>query len=175
VAEQVHHTLSVLVRNQPGVLARVAGLFSRRGFNIDSLAVGPTERDDRSSITIRVDCSDTSIEQVKKQLHKLIDVLHVYEMGNDDAIERELLLVKVTSSPGKRPELINLAEVFGARVADVGRDALVFEVVDHPDKLSSFEELLRPYGIKQTVRTGRIAIRRSRTEPARGTRMRVVA
>jgi acetolactate synthase-1/3 small subunit len=170
-----HHTLSVLVRNQPGVLARVAGLFSRRGFNIDSLAVGPTERDDRSCITIRVDCAQTSIDQVKKQLHKLIDVLHVYEMTSDDAIERELLLIKVTAPPSKRPELINLAEVFDARVADVGRDALVFEIVDHPDKLTSFEELLRPYGIKQTVRTGRIAIRRSATDSSRAKRMRVLA
>src|SRR5471030_2688190 len=96
------HTLSVLVENQPGVLARVAGLFSRRGFNIDSLAVGPTEREDRSCITIRVDCNEVSIEQVKKQLHKLINVLKVSEMRMEDAIERELLMVKVTAAPDKR-------------------------------------------------------------------------
>ena len=115
-----HHTLSVLVENQPGVLSRVSGLFSRRGFNIESLAVGPTEREDRSRITIRVDCSQTSIDQVIKQLYKLINVLKVNELGSDDAIERELLLVKVTRSPDRRAELVSLADVFGARVVDVG-------------------------------------------------------
>ena len=160
-SDNTHHTLSVLVENTPGVLTRVASLFSRRGFNIETLAVGPTERDDRSRITIRVDCSELSIDQVVKQLYKLINVLKVNQMTTEDAIERELMLVKVTASPDKRGDLIHLAEVFGARVSDVGAQALMFEIVEHPDKLASFEELLRPYGIKETIRTGRIAMRRA--------------
>jgi acetolactate synthase-1/3 small subunit len=172
--DQAHHTLSVLVENQPGVLTRVASLFARRSFNIESLAVGPTERSDRSCITIRVDCSEVSIEQVMKQLYKLINVLKVNQMTTADSIERELLLIKVTAHPDKRGELIHLAEVFGARVSDVGSQALVFEIVEHPE---SFEELLRPYGIKETVRTGRIAMRRAHGErQARDAgRMRVLA
>ena len=171
-----HHTLSVLVENQPGVLVRVTALFSRRGFNIESLAVGPTERSDRSIITIRVDCSDVSIEQVQKQLYKLINVLKVSELEPEGAIERELLLVKVSAGADKRGELIHLAEVFGARVADVGPDALVFEISEHPDKLGAFEELLRPYGIKETVRTGRIGVRRAQSaERENRPRMRVLA
>ena len=173
----MHHTLSVLVENQPGVLARIAGLFSRRGFNIESLAVGPTERENRSRVTLRVDCSEHSVDQVAKQLYKLINVLKVNQMTTEDSIERELLLVKVTANPDKRSELIHLAEVFGARVSDVGAQALVFEIVEHPDKLASFEEMLRPYGIKETVRTGRIAMRRAHGErrDREGGRMRVLA
>jgi acetolactate synthase-1/3 small subunit len=175
--ENAHHTLSVLVENQPGVLTRVSSLFARRAFNIESLAVGPTERPDRSCITIRVDCSDVSIDQVVKQLYKLVNVLKVNQMTTADAIERELMLVKVTASPEKRGELIHLAEVYGARVSDVGAQALVFEIVEHPDKLASFEELLRPYGIKENIRTGRIAMRRAlgeRRDRDAG-RMRVLA
>jgi acetolactate synthase-1/3 small subunit len=170
-----HHTLSVLVENQPGVLARVAGLFSRRGFNIESLAVGPTERDDRSRVTLRVDCSQTSIEQVIKQLYKLVNVLKVSEMRQDSSIERELLLVKVASNPDRRAELISLAGVMGARVLDVGADALVLELVEHPDKLHAFEELVRPYGIKEAVRTGRIAFNRIQPAERRRRRLRVIA
>jgi acetolactate synthase-1/3 small subunit len=172
-----HHTLSVLVENTPGVLTRVASLFARRSFNIESLAVGPTERSDRSCITIRVDASEVSIDQVMKQLYKLVNVLKVNQMTTEDSIERELLLVKVTANADKRGELIHLAEVFGARVSDVGSQALVFEIVEHPDKLESFEELLRPYGIKETVRTGRIAMRRAHGErrDRDAGRMRVLA
>ena len=119
-SDNTHHTLSVLVENTPGVLTRVSSLFARRAFNIESLAVGPTERPDRSCITIRVDCSDVSIDQVVKQLYKLVNVLKVNQMTTADAIERELMLVKVTASPDKRGELIHLAEVYGARVSDVG-------------------------------------------------------
>src|SRR5262249_35195076 len=170
-----HHTLSVLVENQPGVLARVAGLFSRRGFNIESLAVGPTEREDRSRITIRVDCSQTSIEQVIKQLYKLVNVLKVSEMRQDSTIERELLLVKVAANPDRRAELISLAGVMDARVVDVGADALVLELVAHPDKLHAFEELVRPYGIKEAVRTGRVAVTRIAPTEGRRRRLRVLA
>jgi acetolactate synthase-1/3 small subunit len=168
------HTLSVLVENQPGVLARVAGLFSRRGFNIESLAVGPTERPELSRITIRVDCSETSMEQVVKQLYKLVNVLKVTELRDTDTIEREILLVRVGAPPDKRVEVIKLAEVFGARVADLGPDTLIFEVLAHPDQLSSFEELLRPYGIREVVRTGRIAMQRTPAEQTKRTRLQIV-
>jgi acetolactate synthase-1/3 small subunit len=171
----MHHTLSVLVENKPGVLARVAGLFSRRGFNIESLAVGPTEREDRSRITIRVDCSQHSVDQVIKQLYKLIDVLKVNEMTADESIERELLIVRVTAAPELRADLIKLAEVFSARVVDVGPTSLMFECVEHPDKLQAFEELLKPYGVKEAVRTGRVALRKTQPERTRVRRMRVLA
>ena len=171
----MQHTLSVLVENRPGVLARVAGLFSRRGFNIESLAVGPTEREDRSRITIRVDCAQHSLDQVSKQLYKLIDVLKVNEMTADESIERELLIVRVTASPDLRADLIKLAEVFSARVVDVGPTSLMFECVEHPDKLHAFEELLKPYGIKEAVRTGRVALRKTQVERNRQRRMRVLA
>jgi acetolactate synthase-1/3 small subunit len=164
------HTLSVLVENQPGVLARVSGLFSRRHFNIESLAVGPTEREDRSRITLRVDCSQTSIDQVVKQLYKLVNVLKVTELRSD-AIERELLLVRVAAPPERRPEIIDLAGVFGARVADVSPGAVVFELVEHPERLAAFEELLTPYGIQEAVRTGRIGLGRPSTRRTR--RLRV--
>jgi acetolactate synthase-1/3 small subunit len=170
--EHVHHTLSVLVENQPGVLARVSGLFSRRGFNIESLAVGPTEREDRSRITLRVDCTQTSIDQVVKQLYKQVNVLKVTELRGD-AIERELLLVKVAAEPERRPELIHLAEVFGARVADVGANGLIFEIVETPERLAAFEELLRPYGVQEAVRTGRVAMQRTATSTSRARLRRI--
>ena len=171
----MQHTLSVLVENQPGVLARVAGLFSRRGFNIESLAVGTTERDDRSRITIRVDAAQHSIDQMTKQLYKLVNVLKVNEMTADESIERELLIVRVTASPEQRADLIRLGEVFSARVADVGPTSLIFECVEHPDKLHAFEEILRPYGIKEVVRTGRVAMRKSAPERRQGQRMKLLA
>ena len=128
------HTLSVLVENRPGVLTRCAGLFARRGFNIDSLAVGPTDDSARSRITIRVDCAQHSIDQVTKQLYKLVDVLKVSELGAN-AVELELLMVKVSSTPERRPEIISLAEVFEARVVDVGPAAVTFACVGPPDRL----------------------------------------
>jgi acetolactate synthase-1/3 small subunit len=167
------HTLSVLVQNRPGVLTRCAGLFARRAFNIESLAVGPTEDPNRSRITIHVDSEQRSVEQVIKQLYKLIDVLKVSELGAD-AVERELLMIKVTCPPERRPEIITLAEVFDARVADVGPEALTFECVATSDRVHAFEELLRPYGIREIVRTGRIAIARDGELPVKP-RMRVVA
>ena len=145
----------MLVENQPGVLARVAGLFSRRGFNIESLAVGPTEREDRSRITLRVDCSQTSIEQVIKQLYKLVNVLKVSELRQDRRIERELLLVKVAPNPERRAELISLAGVIGraGRRRRPGRAG--FELVDQPEQARTpSRSSLRPYGIQEAVRTG---------------------
>lgn len=164
-----HHTLSALVENRPGVLSRVSGLFSRRGFNIESLAVGPTERADRSVVTLRVDCTRHSVDQVRKQLDKLIDVIEVHEVTPDEAVERELLLVKVQAQPQQRGEVIRLAEVFNARVVDVGVDALLLECVEHPDRLHAFEELLSTYGILEAVRTGRVAMRKA-TLPRTDTR-----
>ena len=156
-----HHTLSVLVENRPGVLSRVSGLFTRRGFNIESLAVGPTERPERSIITLRVDCSRHSVEQVVKQLDKLIDVIDVTEVLPESAIERELLLIKVTAEASTRPEVMRLAEVFSATVVDVSRTTLLLQCVEHPDRLRALEELLSPYGILEAVRTGRVAMRRA--------------
>jgi acetolactate synthase I/III small subunit len=168
-----HHTLSVLVENRPGILTRCAGLFARRGFNIESLAVGPTEDPSRSRITIRVDCSQHSVDQVIKQLYKLIDVLKVQELGTT-AVELELLMIKVSSSPERRPEVISLAEVFDAKVVDVGPEAVTFSCVGPPDRLQALEELLEPYGIRELVRTGRIALDRDGALGKRR-RMRVVA
>ena len=155
------HTLSVLVENQPGVLARVAIMFRRRGFNIESLAVGPTERHDVSRITLRVDCADHALEQIEKQIHKLVNVLRVNELAPGESVERELALIKVAAPPSRRAELLALAEAFTARVADLGREAIVFEVVGPPEEIDSFEELVRPHGVKELVRTGRIGMARA--------------
>jgi acetolactate synthase-1/3 small subunit len=157
----VTHTVSVLVENKPGALARVSNMFARRGFNIESLAVGPTERHDVSRITMTVRCPADQLEQIEKQMHKLVNVLRVSTLEAGEAVERELALVKVAAAPSRRAELIALAEVFDARVADLGPDAIVFEVVGTPDQLESFEELLRPHGLKELARTGRIGIARA--------------
>ena len=154
-------TVSVLVENRPGALARVSNMFARRGFNIDSLAVGPTERHDVSRITLTVRCSAGQLEQIEKQMHKLVNVLRVSTLEAGEAVERELALVKVAAAPSRRAELIALAEVFDARVADLGPDEMVFEVVGTPEQLESFEELLRPHGLKELARTGRIGIARA--------------
>ena len=155
------HTLSVLVENKPGALVRVCQLFARRGFNIESLAVGPTERHDVSSITLRVNCEKQPLSQIEKQMHKLVNVLRVRELEAEDSVERELALIAVAAAPEKRAELLTLAEVFQARVADVGPDAMVFEIVGEPEEIDSFEELVRPHGVKELVRTGRIGLART--------------
>ena len=155
------HTLAVLVENKPGVLARISNMFARRGFNIESLAVGPTERHDVSRITLRVDCAQHSVEQIEKQMHKLVNVLRVSELRPGETVERELALIKVAATPDRRAELLAVAESFQARVADLGPESLTFELVGPPDSLDSFEELLRPYGLKELVRTGCIAIARA--------------
>jgi acetolactate synthase I/III small subunit len=163
------HTLSVLLEDKPGALARVSQLFSRRGYNIESLAVGTTERRHISRLTLRVDCSENSLEQIEKQMHKLVNVLRVTELVPDASVERELALITVSVGPDKRAELVSLSQVAGARVADVGRDAVTFEVVGRPDQVEAFEELVRPYGVRELVRTGRIGLRRpsanGRTSP----------
>jgi acetolactate synthase-1/3 small subunit len=162
------HTISVLVENKPGALMRITSMFARRGFNIESLAVGPTERHEVSRITMRVVCDQHTLEQIEKQMHKLVNVLRVQELEPGDAVERELLLIKVTAPPHRRAELMALGEIFRARVIDLGPDSLIFEVVGSPEELESFEELVRPHGIKELVRTGRVGLpRASATREAR--------
>jgi acetolactate synthase I/III small subunit len=157
----VSHTLAVLVENKPGVLARISNMFARRGFNIESLAVGTTERPDISRITLRVDCDLASLAQIEKQMHKLVNVLRISELAAGEAIERELALIKVAAPPSRRTELVALGDVFNARVADLGPDALVFELAGTPEQIDSFEELVRPHGVKELVRTGRVGLGRA--------------
>jgi acetolactate synthase-1/3 small subunit len=155
------HTVSVLVENKPAALMRIASMFARRGFNIESLAVGPTERHDVSRITLRVDCEQRPLEQIEKQMHKLVNVLRVAELVPGESIERELALIKVAAPLERRRDLLALADVFHVRVADLGPEALVFEIVGTPEEIESFEELVRPYGVRELVRTGRIGLSRA--------------
>jgi acetolactate synthase-1/3 small subunit len=155
-----HHVLSVLVENKAGVLARVAGLFSRRGYNIFSLAVAPTDDERFSRITIVVDVESAPLRQVVEQLDKLINVVEISELDPSDAREAELLLVTVRADPDRRPQVIQLVGVFGGHIADVGSDALTVMLAGHPDVLDDFEELMRPYGIVELQRTGRVALPR---------------
>ncbi|HXW86849.1 MAG TPA: acetolactate synthase small subunit [Streptosporangiaceae bacterium] len=154
------HTLSVLVENKPGVLAHVAGLFSRRAFNIASLAVGPTHDERVSRMTIVVDGASTSVDQVKKQLEKLVRVLKVVELADGGAVERELALIKVRVDPALRGQLLEVAGVFGANVVDMSPTTLVLESVSSPAKLDSLLAMLASYGTCELVRTGRIALAR---------------
>ena len=154
------HTLSVLVENKPGVLAHVAALFSRRAFNISSLSVGPTSDPRVSRMTIVVDGASTPVDQVRKQLDKLIRVLKVTELAEDDAVERELALIKVGVDPGRRAELLNLAAEFRANVVDLAAETIVLEAVCSPGKLDELLARLEPHGTCELVRTGLIAIGR---------------
>lgn len=156
----MYHTLSVLVENKPGVLTRITALFARRGFNIDSLAVGVTEDPTISRVTISVHADDVSIEQITKQLHKLINVLKINELLEEDSIYRELVLFKINATPDRRHEIIEIANVFRANVVDVGRSSLTIEATGTAEKLDAMEDLFRAYGIKEIVRTGKIALSR---------------
>jgi acetolactate synthase-1/3 small subunit len=156
----MHHTLSVLVENKPGVLMRVASLFARRGFNIDSLAVGVTEDPTLSRMTIVVSAEDTPLEQVTKQLHKLINVIKVQDLNPKEMTDRELVLYKVNAPPERRHEIIEIANVFRAKIVDVGKQSLTIEATGTADKLLAMEDLLRAYGIKELARTGKIALAR---------------
>ncbi|MBR5273291.1 MAG: acetolactate synthase small subunit [Clostridia bacterium] len=156
-------TISVLVENQPGVLSKVVGLFSRRGFNIDSLAVGTTEDKSISRITIVVNGDSYIIEQVEKQLNKLIPIIKVKTLEEGGYISRTLSLVKVSASAKTRPELMKLAELMGARIVDVSKNSLTLEFADTPERTEVFMSLVRPYGIKETVRTGAIAVESGHT------------
>ncbi|MBV9820851.1 MAG: acetolactate synthase small subunit [Actinobacteria bacterium] len=153
------HTLSVLVENKPGVLARVSGLFSRRGFNIESLAVGPTEHPEISRITIVVSVEGVALEQVTKQLNKLINVLKIVELEPGQAVERELLLVKVRADDGNRRAVLDIVELFHAKVVDVSPEALTVEVVGPPAKLEAVLRMLTPW-IREMVQSGMVALGR---------------
>jgi acetolactate synthase-1/3 small subunit len=155
------HTLSVLVQNKPGVLARIAGMFARRGFNIESLAVGPTEDEKVSRMTIVVKVQSKPLTQVVRQLDKLINVIHVEELHHD-AVERELMLVKVNANASDRSQILEIADIFRAKVADVHPEALSLEATGTPEKLQALVELLRPYGIRELVQTGMVAIARGK-------------
>ena len=155
------HILSVLVENKPGVLSRVTGLVSRRGFNIESLSVGPTEDPTMSHLTAIVDADEVSYEQLTKQLHKLVSVHKITDLTDEGAIERELVLYKISASPDRRGEIIDIANIFRAKIVDVGRTSLTIEAVGDSRKLEGLEDLFRSYVIKEMVRTGRIAMSRN--------------
>lgn len=152
--------LSILVENQPGVLSKVVGLFSRRGFNIESLAVGITEDTNVSRITIVVDGDEYIVEQISKQLNKLIDVIKVRQLNNQEALLRELVLLKVNATTETRSEIIQLVDIFRGNIVDVSKNALTIELTGDAEKLNAFEEMVRIFGIKEMVRTGTIAIER---------------
>ena len=153
-----HHTLVVLVENKAGVLARVSGLFARRGFNIFSLAVAPTEDDRFSRITIVVDVESSPLEQITKQLYKLINVVKISELDPRDSVERELLLATIRADAAARSQVIELVGLFGGRIVDVGHDELTVSLDDQPHRLDDLEDLLRPFGIVELQRTGRVAL-----------------
>ena len=155
-----HATLSVLVQDQPGVLARISALFSRRGFNIESLAVGPTETPDVSRMTIVIDVDQHALEQITKQLNKLINVLKIVELEDTAAVERELMLIKVKADDSNRTAVLQLVELFRAKVVDVGSDAVTVEATGSREKLEALVEGLEPYGIKEIVQSGVVALAR---------------
>jgi acetolactate synthase-1/3 small subunit len=154
------HTLSVLVENKPSVLARIAGLFSRRGFNIDSLAVGPTEHPEISRMTIVVNVEDSPLEQVTKQLNKLVNVIKIVELEPASAVQRELLLVKVRADASTRGQVLETVQLFRAKVVDVATDAVTVEVTGNAEKIEAFLRVLEPFGIRELVQSGMVAIGR---------------
>jgi acetolactate synthase-1/3 small subunit len=156
------HTLSVLVENKPGVLTRVAGLFARRGFNIDSLVVAQTEDARVSRMTITVDEQDSPVEQVTKQLHKLINVLKITDLDPAGSVERELLLVKVKADASTRAAIMQIVEIFRAKIIDVSAEVLIIEMTGAREKVSALMELLAPYGVVELMRTGRVAMSRGK-------------
>jgi acetolactate synthase I/III small subunit len=158
------HILSLLVENRPGVLARIAGLFSRRGFNIDTLAVGPTEDPDVSRLTLTLDGAVHPIDQVTKQLHKLVNVIKIRDMEPDTTVAREMALFRVNAAVENRGEIMQFAEIFGANIVDVSRRTLTIEVTGTQDKIDSFERMVRPHGLIEMARTGEVAITKSRPD-----------
>jgi acetolactate synthase-1/3 small subunit len=158
------HVLSILVENKPGVLTRIAGLFARRGFNIDTLAVGPTDDESVSRITLTLDGAVHPIDQVTKQLHKLINVLKIRDLEPEEALARELALFKVSADGVGRSEVMQICEIFRAKIVDVSKRSLVIEVTGTHDKIEAFEGLVRPFGLVEMARTGEIAIARGRSE-----------
>jgi acetolactate synthase-1/3 small subunit len=161
------HILSILVENKPGVLARIAGLFSRRGFNIVSLAVSPTEDERFSRMTIVVDADSSPVEQIVKQLNKLIPVIKITELASEQGVERELMLVTVRASAESRAQVTELTAIFEAKIVDVGFEAMTIMVSGEPDRLDAFSDLVRPFGIVELQRTGRIALPRLARQPVK--------
>jgi acetolactate synthase-1/3 small subunit len=158
------HILSILVENKPGVLTRIAGLFARRGFNIDTLAVGPTDDESVSRITLTLDGAVHPIDQVTKQLHKLVNVLKIRDLEPDATLARELALFKVAADGPSRAEVMQVCEIFRGRIVDVTKRSVVVEVSGTPQKVDSFERLVRPFGLIEMARTGAIAVSRGRGE-----------
>jgi acetolactate synthase I/III small subunit len=154
------HTLSVLVENKPGVLARIAGLFSRRGFNIDSLAVGPTEHPEVSRMTIVVNVEESPLEQVTKQLNKLVEVIKIVELDGESSVNRELMLVKIKADAEARGQVLDAVQLFKARVVDVAPDAVTVEITGNAAKLADFLRVVEPFGIRELVQSGMVAISR---------------
>jgi acetolactate synthase-1/3 small subunit len=152
------HTLSILVNNQPGVLQRVSGLFGRRGFNIESITVGSSEEIGLSRMVIVTTGDDKTLEQISKQLYKLVDVIKVVDLSLNPMVARELALIKVNADPGMRPEVLGVVETFRAAVVDIGPSSLIVQVVGDSDKIDAMVELLRPYGIRELSRTGATAM-----------------
>jgi acetolactate synthase-1/3 small subunit len=157
-----HQTLSVLVENKSGVLARISGLFARRGFNIISLAVAPSDDPRFSRVNLVIDVEETSVEQITKQLFKLVNVVKITELHPADAVERELLMMTVSAQPDDRRGVIELVDVFDGKIVDVGSSVLTVMVAGDPDRLDDFEDLMRPYGITEIQRTGRVALPKAR-------------
>jgi acetolactate synthase-1/3 small subunit len=162
------HTLVALVEDKPGVLNRMASLFRRRGFNIESIAVGHSELPHLSRITIVVDGSTTVVEQVRKQLDKIIDVIRVSEISGDEMVNRELALIKVKANSATRSEIMQIVDIFRANIVDVGTDSVTVEVTGDEDKIDSLFNLLRGFGIKELARTGRLAMTRGGANPLKG-------
>ena len=154
------HTLSVLVEDEAGVLTRIAGLFARRGFNIESLAVGPAEQDGVARITMVVPADHRVIEQLTKQLYKLVNVLKVQDITEIPCVERELMLLKVNANSSSRSEIVELAQIFRARVVDVAEDSLTLEVVGDPGKMVAIVKVLQKFGLREVARTGKVALTR---------------
>lgn len=154
------HTISILVENHAGVLSRISGLFSRRGFNIDSLAVGETDDPGTSRVTIVADGDEHTVEQLEKQLNKLIDTIKVKTLAPEELLPRELQLIKINANPQQRGEILTVCEIMGAKIVDISANTMTLEISDTPAHLVRFEELIRPYGIKEIVRTGVIAIQK---------------
>jgi acetolactate synthase I/III small subunit len=154
------HTLSVLVEDESGVLSRISGLFARRGFNIESLAVGPAEQSGRSRVTMVVNGDEHSIDQLTKQLYKLVNILTVLDITDIPSVERELMLLKVNANTTSRSEILELAGIFRARVVDVAEDALTLEIVGDPGKIVAVIQVLEKFGIREIARTGKIALTR---------------
>ena len=156
------HTLAILVMNNPGVMARIAGLYSRRGYNISSLAVGETEDPRISRITLVVEAEDENeLEQITKQLYKLIDVIKLSDITKDDAVERELALIKVHCNSTNRSEILQIVDIFRAKIVDVSQEGVIIEATGDSDKIQAILDLLRPFGIREIARTGKVALVRS--------------